>query len=198
MPSVIEQTVADIIQNQMGLTNDRIWIQDQNRIVPTDEELYVVVGTVDETPIGTHEEVTYTEIPDTDPQEYVVTETLQAVTHANVQIDIASRNLDAITRRWEILTALRSIFAQQAMEEVQCKVFRIPRSFTKTSGPEGGSNLNRYTLVIPCHMIFVTTNTLPPNDYYDDFKTRVDDEKTIGQEDGLIEFEITGDSIIGG
>ena len=33
-------------------------------------------------------------------------------------------------------------------------------------------------------------------DYYDDFTQRVDDAKTIGEAEGLIEFEIKGDEII--
>lgn len=195
--SVIEQTLCDIIINQLGLDTSRVWVRDQNRVVPTDENLYVVIGTVDEMPIATNEDVAYVEIPDTDPIEYVVTETLAAVSKANVQIDIASRNTDAILRRYEVLTAIRSIFAQQKMEEVQCKIFRIPRSFANTSGPEGGSNINRFSIVVPCQVIFVTTNTLPPNDYYDDFKTRVDDETTIGTDTPLIEFEIKDNAIIG-
>jgi hypothetical protein len=35
---------------------------------------------------------------------------------------------------------------------------------------------------------------LPVYDYYNEFSTRVDDESTIGQEDGLIEFEIDEDT----
>ena len=75
------------------------------------------------------------------------------------------------------------------------KIMRLPNSFINSSVAEGGSQLNRYSITVGCMVLYEKIKILNPDngDYYDDFDTRVDDEKTIGEIDGLIEFNITGD-----
>lgn len=196
--TVTESIIKNIIQTQMGLDPSRVWLRSQNLVVPNDQNLYVVVGMVDSKPYGSSLEVVYTPIPDTDPVQYTAAEVQKVATAEHIQIDIASRNTDALFRRNEIIMALRSIYAQQQMEASEFKISRLPVSFVNASGPEGGSNLNRFVVTIVCNALYIITNNLPQYDYYDDFNTRADDEKTIGTDTPLFEFEIKNNEIIGG
>lgn len=196
MNKLAEQIIVDVIANQMGLANDRVWIREQNKVIPNDNNLYVVVGMVDAKPLGTSNDIVYTPIPDTDPVEYDAKEVQRVLSQEFIQIDIASRNKDAVLRRWEIIAALHSIYCQQKQEEQGFKVFRIPRAFNETGGAEGGSLINRFTIVVCCHVLFIKENNLPEYDYYDDFKTRVDDEESIGTDHGIIEFRIHDNEFI--
>lgn len=40
------KVVADILENQLSLTPDQVWVTDQNRDIPKDNRLFVVVGNV--------------------------------------------------------------------------------------------------------------------------------------------------------
>ena len=115
------------------------------------------------------------------------TEIQQVQMSENIQIDIQSRNNDARTRRWEIIAALQSIYAKQKMEENSFKIFRIPRSFVNSGMSDGGSVLNRFSIVINCYTWYNKTKNI--TEYYDDFNTRVDDESTITEAVGAIEIQ---------
>lgn len=183
MNKLPEQVIVDILQTQMELAVDQVWIRDQNTLIPGDNRLYVIVGMVDSQFIST----TNTPVVTYDG----MSEILQTVSRENIQIDILSRSTDAVYRRWEVLTALLSQYSQQQQEDQQFRIFTMPRSFVNSSNAEGGSNINRFSIVIACHAWYTQEKVLQsPDDYYNDFKTRVDDAATIGQTNGLIEFEI--------
>jgi hypothetical protein len=120
-----------------------------------------------------------------------ITETLVQET---IQVDIFSRDNTALLNRWRIITSLNTIYAKQKQEENSFKMARIPTGFINTSVAEGSSNLNRFTLTIPCLVWYREAKLLSETGegYYDDFKTRVDDQKSIGTDHGIIEFEIQG------
>lgn len=113
----------------------------------------------------------------------------------NIQIDVVSRSNDALLRRWEVVAALRSIYAQQQMEKYGFKIARLPNSFVNSSAAEGGSQLNRFSLSFKCLVWQQKEKVLTPegSEYYDDFSTRVDDAATISEETGIFEFEITAE-----
>lgn len=173
----------------MGLPVNQVWIRDQNRKIPNDNNLYIVVGMVDSRPYGaTCRMVTkYTE--GSDPEAYEVEEVTTNV-RENIQIDILSRSNASILRKNEVYLALNSIASKQAQEQYDFKIARIPTSFVNSSAAEGGSNLNRFTMVVPCLVWYMKENALPSYDYYDTFDTRADDEKTIGEDEGIFEFTI--------
>jgi len=185
-----EQIIANVIANQLALDSDRVLVRDQSFKLKPDDGLYVIVGMVGEQALSV--------VNSTETGTTYIKEIQQVVTQEMVQIDILSRSNEAILRRWEIFAALSSVYCQQKQEENAFKIFKIPSSFINTSGTEGGSNLNKFSITVACHVWYRKENTLGTGDYYDDFNTRVDDEKTIGTAHGAIEFEIKGDSILGG
>ena len=179
-----EQIIVNILKQEMALDAGQIWIRDQNKQFPKDDRLYLIVGMVNSQPISATNEIVSSDTGMTEKQ--------KIVSRDDIQIDIVSRSNDAITRRYEILAALASVYSQQMQEKNQFKVFRIPVNFSNTGDAEGGSRLNRFSVTIPCHVWYIKEKVLssPNGDYYNDFTQRVDDEKTIGTPHGIVQFEI--------
>lgn len=183
MNPLAEQVIVDIIKTKMALPDDQVFIRDQNKLIFPKNSLYIVVGMIDSQVLS----VVNTTSPTYDGMEEVI----QVVMRENIQIDILSRSTEALYRRAEVLLALRSEYSEQQQEEYQFSIFANPSSFVNTSSAEGGSYINRFTITIACHTMTRSDNALvAPYDYYNDFRTRADDERTIGTENGLFEFEI--------
>lgn len=189
----IEEIFVNIIRDFMALPQENVWIRDQNRKIPTNNDLHVIVGIVDSKPYSAQSfiETRYTEGSDPVPYEVQIT---RAQVRENVQIDVLSRSVQALLKRNDIYLALNSFSCKQAQENYNFKIARIPTNFVNTSGAEGGSSLNRFTIIVPCLTWYSQEGDMPTYDYYDKFKTRVDDEETIGTEEGIFEFEITPDT----
>lgn len=185
MNRLAEQLIINILKNEMGIKNDRIWIRNQNRKIPEDNGLFIVVGFVDGRLIGNDNQCLPTDTGMTEQQRVIMLE--------NIQIDILSRNDDALMRHWEVAAAMHSIYAKQTQEANYFKIYRIPSQFINTSVAEGSSMLNRFTIIIPAQVWYYKEKVLssPNGGYFDSFDTRVDDEETIGEPHGIIEFTIT-------
>lgn len=183
------QIIINILANRMNLDpSNQIWLQDQNRKIPPDNKLYVVVGMVD-AKIMCNTSSMITQTIDDVPTEYEVDEVMMC---EYTQIDILSRSNQALFRKPEVVASLGSIYSKQQQELNNFKIFRIPQSFVNTSSAEGGSLINRYTIVVPCFIKYTYTTLL--GDYYDDFTTRADDDVTIDTDNPIAEFEITPDT----
>lgn len=193
MNSLIEQLLVDIIKHNLSLDNERVFIGNQNKKLPPDNNLFVIVTTLSEQPFGVNSSmISKIVAPDVTATMW---ERQEVLSKATVQIDLLSRNTDALTRRWEIVAALQSFYAQQKMEENSCKIARIPSSFVNASAAEGGSNINRFAITISALIWNRKDIALPTYDYYDSFTQRVDDEKSIGTANGIIEFTIDANGI---
>lgn len=119
-------------------------------------------------------------------------EVSQVVQQEWVQIDVCSRNNDALTRNWEVIAACNSFYSQQTQEANTFKIFRIPRGPINTSSAEGGSYLNRYTLTVPCFVWYRKEVVMMSGDYYDDFHTQVDDAHTLNS--GPQNYDVPGET----
>ena len=189
MNSLAEQLVLNIIKQELPLVNQRGWVRFQNIPIPDDDGIYVIVGMVDSQVMSNVDTVT----PISD-ETAGMQELQQVQMRENIQIDVFSRDNSALSRHWEILAALRSIYSVQVQEENYFKIFAVPTSFVNTSAAEGGSNLNRFTLVVSCFVWYNKEKMLQSPkgyNYFDNFETRVDDEQSIDQDHGIIEFDIT-------
>jgi len=187
--SLTAQIIVNILNQEMSMPANDVWIRDQNRLVPTDGGLYIVVGMTGAFPTGNSTRMQSETVNAVTTQHQINEVQMQE----NIQIDIFSSSNAALMRAWEVIAAMQSFYAQQQQELNNFKIFRIPRSFIDTSSAEGGTILNRYTIVVPC-LTWYRKDTLldsPLGDYYDDFTTRVDDADTIGTDTPLIEFENT-------
>lgn len=192
MNSLAEQIIVQILVNQMALDDQTCWVRDQNKKIPNGDGLFIVVGMVDSQVLSVGREEVSGEIPQPSPAPALqtLTETMTVITRDNIQIDIMSRDNQALLRRWEILAALQSTYAVQQMEENDFRIFRQPMNFVNASAAEGGSTLNRFSMTIPCNVWYRKESVSPTYDFYNSFDTRVDDEQSIGTADGIIEFTI--------
>lgn len=171
----IEQHTVDIIRKEMGLDQQHIWIQSQNRkIPPNSQDLYVVVGVVDFLPISSKSYY----LSDTDTERQII------YGRANVQVDIFSRSNEARNRRGEILMALNSFYSKGVQDSNQFKIFELPSSFLNLSGLAGGSDINRFTMRFYA-MIAETKDK--SSDYYDTFNGELHIEATAPAD--VIELE---------
>ena len=169
----IEEYIVDIIRTEMGLNQQNIWIHSQNRkIPPQSQELYVTVGCVDFLPISSKSTYDYTK--DTEVQ--------TVYGRASVQIDILSRSLEARQRRAELLMALNSFYSKEVQDKKQFRIFELPQRFINTSSLEGGSEINRFSLIIRA---MISQDKVKDTDYYDKFN-----ETIISQEQNDYELQI--------
>lgn len=194
---ITEQIILDIIRNEMGLDEAQCVVMNQNLKIEPDNLLYVAAGVIGIKTLSARSnmvEVIPASPPGADPQQVEQNTVQQKET---IQIDIFGRTNDALRRRWEITAALKSIHSAQQQEKYQIKIGVLPESFVDSSVAEGGSQMYRYSITFNCLVWYIKTKTLAPDGrlYYDDFHTRVDDANTIGTENGLIEFEIKGETI---
>lgn len=157
----IEEYIVDIIRTEMGLNQQNIWIHSQNRKIPPQSmELYVTVGCVDFLPISSKSQYN----PDED------TEVQTVYGRASVQIDILSRSLEARQRRAELLMALNSFYSKEIQDKYQFRIFELPSRFINTSSLEGGSEINRFSLIIRA---MISQDKVKSSAYYDTFNTTI-------------------------
>lgn len=195
---MIEQIFIDIISQFMKLEVDQSWVRNQDRKVPNKDGLFVVCGVVDSLPRGTGTEIvtrTITPPGGADPYDEVV-EVVTYFALENIQIDIFSKDDQARKRRYEILAAFNSIYSKQKQDAGFFKIALLPRSFVNSTVTEGGSNMNKFSCVLAASTSYTVEKVLSSTGgaYYDEFRTRVDDEETIGTANGIIEFSIDEDS----
>lgn len=185
MNSLTESLIVQILTNEMGLDSNHIWVRNQNRKIPSNQDLYVIVGLSVASPQSSE-----TYLKDVTVDSTTTTYEVNRVQmREDIQIDILSRNNDSLTRRWEIVAAMKSIFSTQLQEANSFKIFSLPISFINSSDAEGGSTLNRFTITIPTFVWYMKEKI--SGNYYDYFETRIDDEETIATENGLIDFVIS-------
>lgn len=160
----IEEYIVDIIRTEMELSQNNVWIRAQNRKIPPEtEELYCVVGCVDFLPISSK-------------SRFENEKEVQTVYgRASVQIDLMSRNNLARTRRAELLMALNSYYSKGVQDKYQFRIFELPQNFVNTSGREGGSDINRFTLVIRA---MISEDKTKDTAYYDTFAASIWSQET--------------------
>lgn len=165
----IEEYIVDIIRKEMNLSQQNIWIHSQNRkIPPQSEELYVTVGCVDFLPISSKSRFKFVDATQTTEE---FGEEIQTVYgRASVQIDILSRSLEARVRRAELLMALNSYYSKEVQEKHQFRIFELPQRFINTSSLEGGSEINRFSLIIRA---MISEDKVKSTSYYDTFNAEI-------------------------
>lgn len=157
----IEEYIVDIIRTEMGLNQQNIWIHSQNRkIPPQSQELYVTVGCVDFLPISSKSRY------DSETDDEIQT----VYGRASVQVDILSRSLEARQRRAELLMALNSFYSKEIQDKHQFRIFELPQRFINTSGLEGGSEINRFSLIIRA---MISQDKVKSTSYYDTFNADI-------------------------
>jgi hypothetical protein len=143
MSSQVEyiKVIADLIQTQMDLAPNRVYLYNQAWNIPPDDGLFVNVGLISKKPFGlskTYQSVTEEMGGLLQVQMMNVQETYSVL--------IFSQNNTARIRNHEILYALNGDAAEQAQERYSFKIGYLPTSLMDVSEIDGASRLNRYNL----------------------------------------------------
>lgn len=130
------KVIADILQQEMGLTSKQIALAYQDYSIPNDG-LFVVLGY-----LGPTEEIAnqgyFDSVNNTEVQEVAVRHT--------IQIDIMSQAPDnsARLRKEEIALALRSFYSKLQQDKYLIGIAWLQSDFTDASSQEETTMLNRY------------------------------------------------------
>ena len=149
--------LRDIIMTEMALADDRVFIYNPKFVIPSFDDLFVVIEFKNSQIISSRTTTTgtgvnYRQIQDVNTREYIA-------------VDIFSRNTQALYRKEEVVMALMSIYAQQIQEIYGFKLFRIA-PIENLSDVEGGARLYRFEIPIVMHAWYQKEK---PVDYYDTF-----------------------------
>ena len=186
MRELASQIIADICRMHMGIVDEKhIWIDDLNYNIPNDADIMLAISSMNDGKVlGSKSWL--------DSRDDGVYEVSRVELMENITIDVLAKGVEAINRRWEVISALSSIYAQQKQEEHSFKIGRIPNQFLNTSANEGGSRLARFTLSFACLVWYKKETLINPNDklYFENFGARADTASSVGDEKGNIEFTI--------
>lgn len=154
----IMRFVCDIIQTEMQLASDRVWIWDQKIFKPQDSGPFVVVGITSCKPFGN------TNKNAADDTELTGIQSINM--RATLFIEIISRDTSALERKEEILMALNSNYSEQQQERNSFRVFPITPNFINLSEVDGAAIPYRFNLSV--NVMYMVTKTQAV-EYFDTF-----------------------------
>lgn len=132
--------LRDIIQQEMSLPDNQIYIYAQPNIIPEDKKLYVVIEykyarTYSSRNINPSTTVsTLTQEQNINNQEFLT-------------VQLFSRSFEALRRKEEVVMALKSFYAQQIQEKYSFKLSTTPQIIDLTS-LEASAMLYRYDVPV--------------------------------------------------
>lgn len=140
-----DKLLGDIIRDSLPLAQNRIFLYNQNKKLPTDTSLFVVIRSDGPaTIVGSNSRF------DSDTDEYVQTVTF----NQEFNIEFSSKSTEAKTRKYEFVMALDSVASIQKQEEFNAKIWRTS-NILDLSFIDGVSALHRYRL--PVKMSYMET-----------------------------------------
>jgi len=186
----IEKIIIDILSHELDLPltyglNDEgnevpvFVIGFSNAMLGTTDKVQISVQTTNVQPVANSSKLDISVTPPIERQYFSSLQTMQ--------VDVMSANIEARTKSHEVILALESIYSQQQQEKYQFKINKNITGFNNVSEVEGESNLNRFALTFTAFTWKYKSKIIP--DYYDKFNIRADDEKTINEIDGILEFD---------
>jgi len=152
--------LCEILQIELGLTNDRVYFWDQKKFQFTDNGLYVIIGISECKPFGNN-------IKPDDTTGWA--NPVQSVNMlAKLDINIISRDTSALNRKEDVLFALNSSYSQKQQEANSFLIGRIPTGtkFMNLSFIDGAAI--PYRFMFPINMQYAVTKT-KAEDYIDTF-----------------------------
>lgn len=154
--------IADIIQNELGLTDSQIFIYNQDYKLPETSGLFIVL-------VNDSSEVY------SNSQKFIATQTssqevINYLAKEEYSINIMSKNSEARTRKEEVVMALVSNYAKEQQDKYQFKIAQIPNSFTNVSELEGAGMLNRFVVNLSVLTWKQKTKDIP---YFDQFTKQI-------------------------
>ena len=151
---------CEILQQELGLADGRVYLWDQKLMQPTDAGLYIAVSILSSKVFGN------TNAPVSSSSGLNSVQSVNMM--ATMQLDIISRGPEARDRKEEVIMALNSTYAQQQMEQNSFLIGRIPPGgqFMNLSAMDGAAIPYRFTISV--NMQYFYTKTKAP-DYFNNY-----------------------------
>lgn len=127
--------IADIISHELDLPAERIFIYNDGRELPKDDNLYIVLSVMSRPPFGVKSSYRESNNGLVEVQTLNVKETIIA--------SAVSKNTDARTRAYEVQMAVNSVFSEQLQELYGCHISMIA-PVRDMSFLENTARLNRF------------------------------------------------------
>ena len=156
------KAICKILQKQLQLSDNQIWIYNQKRDIPNDFGIYYVVQYNGQRIIGNIRREIAT---DAGLMEYQSVHSL-----AVFSVDVFSRDPRARDARDQAIMALNSTYSQQVQEANGFQIARNSFQVTNTSEVEGVAELNRYSISFNVTYMTESSNSI---DYFDTFTKEV-------------------------
>lgn len=151
---------CEIIQQEMGLPNGRVYLWDQKISQPTDNDLYIAVSVLNAKPFGNVNKQVSTGSSTMDSQQWV---NMLAV----FGVDLISRGPSARDRKEELILALGSTYAEQQQEANSFLIGRLPTSFVNISQVDGAAIPYRFHIDVQVQYAFAKNKAI---DFFDNFE----------------------------
>ena len=151
---------CEIIQNQLGLDNDHVYLWDQKIFQPIDSTMYVAVSVPRVKPFGNNFSL--------DGSGSGLNAIQSTNVMATLDIDVISRGPDARDRKEEVILALFSVYSQQQQEINSFSIGKLPpgSSFINLSSIDGAAIPYRYKISVNMQYTFSKVVAVP---YFDTF-----------------------------
>ena len=160
--------IADILKNCMNLTNEQIYIYNQDFKIPQTKGLFVLIQYNNSSNYSTTNEfIPAPEGVDT-AQEYI-----SMLTREYYTINVVSKNDEARQRKEEVIMALNSNYSQDQQGLYQFQIAKISNSFVNVSELEGAGMLNRFAINISLLAFY---NKVTDTSFYDNFNNQINIE----------------------
>lgn len=152
------KVLGDVLKSEMGIIDAQIMLGLENYRIPKTRGLYVALLYGIPHPIGSNNRTE--DIPGS------MLEIQEVAMMHEIVIEAMSFNDEARLRKEEILQALGSIAAQNAMDLYGMKIYNLPVSFLPVPSLETTKQLNRFHLTFNMNALHVKTKVVP---FYETF-----------------------------
>ncbi len=163
-PALVEYEIIDLlcslVQTQLALPDQTVWIFNQKQNIPDRAGLFVVAEFLGAKPFGTNARQRTRENGD-----YV--EDIGVNIQETYKLVLYSRDESAFTRAWEVLAALNGNAAQQLQEQYAFQLANLPTAFIDTSAVEATARLFRQDITFNAIRFRTKTNVIQ---YFDKFQ----------------------------
>lgn len=181
MNKEIEKIIVDLLKMYMSLPANygtdaqgneipSIVIRAQNVKLFNTPHLQITVSTLSSNVFANRREYFEETVTENEQQITTYNERVCINEQRQMQVDIYSRNNEARERCWEVQAALNSDYSQKLQDKYQFRISKMSNNFN-TSGLEGGSDINRFTVRFNCLTWHEKVTPIRGYDYYDKFTT---------------------------
>lgn len=153
------QLMAQILWQELGLAEDRVWIYNQKINEPEDQALYIVLQFISLKPfsnVNRFEEDGGGGLNQVQSSNW----------RGSISIDIKSRGLEALNRKEEVVMALNSQYAKQQQELNNFKIGIVPENMVNLGEIDGAAIPYRFNISV--NILYSVTKTKAA-EYYDTF-----------------------------